>query len=200
MKKHVDIDLDFDRDSDIDEQALDVEWLEQTRLAVKYAKNSAYWNDKVRRLEERKKIIRSQIIIRANKSPSKTLGKDKPTASDFEAYYRSQPEYIEAVDALNDAMEEAEYAEIAKNEICYTKKKALENLVILHGQQYFAGPSVPRDLSQERIVSERHKSANARIRIGSRREQEPEEREPEEKEPTPPPEDITKGGFTRTRK
>jgi hypothetical protein len=29
------------------------------------------------------------------------------------------------------------------------RKSALENLVKLHGQQYFAGPMVPRDLTHE---------------------------------------------------
>ena len=31
-----------------------------------------------------------------------------------------------------------------------SKKDALENLVKLHGQQYFAGPKMPRDISWER--------------------------------------------------
>ena len=43
------------------------------------------------------------------------------------------------------------------------QKTALENLVKLHGQQYFAGPSVPRDLSKEWERHERQKSVDAGV-------------------------------------
>jgi hypothetical protein len=45
-------------------------------------------------------------------------------------------------------------AEVAKNEFSFTRKAALENLVQLHGQNYFAGPKVPRNLSKERDEKE----------------------------------------------
>jgi len=158
-------DIDYERDVVIDESALDVEWLNQPALALKYARLSAYWNDKVRRLDERKKTIRSELILKVNGDPGKLLGKDKPNAGDIEAYYRAQPEYIAVVEELNDATAEAEYATLAKDEICYTRKKALENLVVLHGQQYFAGPTVPRDLSAEYRASESQRRSNAKVKI-----------------------------------
>ena len=37
------------------------------------------------------------------------------------------------------------------------KKSALENLVKLHGQMYFAGPSIPRDLDKEWEKREKEK-------------------------------------------
>ncbi|MFA5525873.1 MAG: hypothetical protein WC992_03520 [Acholeplasmataceae bacterium] len=160
-----DNDIDYERDVRIDESALDVEWLNQPSLALKYARLSAYWNDMVRRLDERKKTIRSELILKVNANPAALLGKDKPNAGDIEAYYRADTGYQSVVSELNDAMKESEYANLAKDEICYTRKKALENLVVLHGQQYFAGPTVPRDLSAEYRRKESQRVTNAKIKI-----------------------------------
>lgn len=45
------------------------------------------------------------------------------------------------------------------------RKAALENLVKLHGQNYFAGPSIPRDLNKEWVDSEKQKMSNKKIVI-----------------------------------
>ena len=63
--------------------------------------------------------------------------------------------------------EELEYAELAFQEIAWTRKKSLENLVILHGQQYFAGPKMPRNISEEREIKQ--KSVNEKIGSGLKR-------------------------------
>jgi hypothetical protein len=47
----------------------------------------------------------------------------------------------------------------------YMKKEALENLVQLFGQQYFAGPKMPRDLSKKRARKEQQKETNKSINI-----------------------------------
>ena len=43
------------------------------------------------------------------------------------------------------------------------RKDALENLVRLHGQQYFAGPKVPHDISELR--ESRQKKVNQSVNI-----------------------------------
>jgi len=139
----------FEKDCQIDDQSLDIEWLEQASLGIKYCKYLAYLKDKQRQLEEEKKTIRSELILQANREPAKCCGKDKPNAADIEAFYRVNTRYQEVVEELNNVTYEAEFAEMAKTEICWTRKSALENLVKLHGLQYFAGPSVPRDLQTE---------------------------------------------------
>ena len=45
------------------------------------------------------------------------------------------------------------------------RKESLENLVRLHGQHYFAGPKIPRDLSSEVEQHKIRKESNAKIRI-----------------------------------
>ena len=67
----------------------------------------------------------------------------------MDAYIRNH-EDVKALERLVlDRRTELAYAEVAKNEITYTKKAALEHLVTLHGQKYFAGPVVPRNLEEE---------------------------------------------------
>lgn len=155
--------LDFDKDLRIDPDSLDVEWLEQAPLAMRYAKHLVQCHSKVRQLEEQKKTVRSELILQANRDPEKCLGKEKPNAADIEAYYRNHDDYKDVIEQLNKALEEAEYTELAKNEVSFTRKAALENLVKLHAAQYFAGPSVPRDLNKEWEKHEKQRNADADI-------------------------------------
>ncbi len=156
--------MDFEKDMYIDESALDVEWLGQAALALKYGKHLAELNHKLRQAEERKKTVRSELIQQANRNPEQCCDKAKPNANDIEAYYRTHEEYMVCIDELLKIQYEVEYAEVAKNEIAFTRKKALEYLVMLHGQQYFAGPKVPRDLSKE--WENKIKDQNAAEKIG----------------------------------
>ncbi len=141
--------VDYEADMHIDETALDVEWLLQAELAIKYGQFYTEHVRMCRRAEERKKIVRSELIRKVAEDPMGCCGKAKPTSGDVEAYYRTHPTYKEAVDAFIEVEYEKNMAEIAKNEIMFTRKAALEHLVTLHGQQYFAGPRVPRNLTKE---------------------------------------------------
>lgn len=145
----MDNDLNYEQDMMIDHTALDVEWLDQASLALKYGRHVIDLRHQLQMAEEEVKTVRSELVDSVNRNPKSTTGKEKPTATDIEAYYRKHPDYKEAVKEKLDLEAEVNMAEIAKNEIVYTRKQALENLVILHGQQYFAGPSVPRDLNKE---------------------------------------------------
>lgn len=139
--------MDYEKDIRIDETALDIEWLEQATLAMKYGRIWADQKKVVTNAEEKIKIVRAELIKEANENPVKCCNKDKPNAADIEAYYRGHKKHKMAKDEWVEAQYELDMAEVAKNEISFTRKAALENLVRLHGQQYFAGPSVPHDLS-----------------------------------------------------
>jgi hypothetical protein len=75
-----------------------------------------------------------------------------------------QPEYKDAIDQFLNAKYEYDMAMAAVRAIDQ-KKTALENLVRLHGQQYFAGPSVPRDLTKEWEKTESQKQTNKKVSI-----------------------------------
>lgn len=158
--------MNYEKDIVIDCDALDVEWLEQAELAVKYGKYWARCKDRVTRAEENIKLIRSELIAEANDEPVKCCNKERPNAADIEAYYRRDKRHIEAKDEWMEALNELNIAEVVKNEISFTRKAALENLVILHGQQYFAGPSVARNLNKERELKQaKRQEINTRVRL-----------------------------------
>ncbi len=152
--------MDYEKDITIDENALDIEWLDQASLALKYAKHLTQLKARVARLEEKKKTKRSELILEVNENPIELMNKKTPNAADIEAYYRTDEEYKEIIKELLLVQEEAEFAELAFQEIAWTRKKSLEYLVILHGQQYFAGPKIPRDLSKEWEQREQQKRSD----------------------------------------
>jgi hypothetical protein len=161
--------MNYEKDSTIDPSALDVEWIEQPNLARKYGKHYAECVRTLAQAEESVKIIRSELIAEANTNPRKCCGKEKPNAADIEAYYRNSDLHKAAKTAWIDAEYELNMAEAAKTAITYGKKSALENLVKLHGQSYFAGPSVPRDLSKEWESKENQKSVDSKVKITRRK-------------------------------
>jgi hypothetical protein len=161
--------INYKEDVKIDFDNLDLEWVDQPELARRYARHLSSLKREVGRLEEKKKTIRSALINEINRDPAKYTGKDRPNAADIEAAYRTDKEYIETVEELLDAQEEAEYGEHVYNEISFTKKKALEQLVQLYISQYFAGPSVPRNLREEYMkkkeeMEKKQKAVNIGIR------------------------------------
>jgi hypothetical protein len=159
--------MNYENDVEIDETALDVEWLDQAALGLKYGQHVAHLHKIMALAEEKKKTIRSELIMEANEHPEKCCRKEKPNANDIEAYYRNNEKYKAVVAELLDAQYEAEYAEVAKSEICFTRKAALENLVRLHAQMYFAGPKVPRDIHKE--WEQRQKKANENVTVRRRK-------------------------------
>ena len=158
-------DIDYERDRKIDPLALDVEWLGQPDLAMKYGKHLVDIRMREELAHERLKVVRSEIIIEVNEDPEGTLGKAKPNAADIEAYYRVQKKYKEAKEEWIKAKAELEFAEIAFKEISVTRKRSLENLVTLHGQMYFAGPKVPRDLGKEWAEKQKTVASNKKIKM-----------------------------------
>ncbi len=144
------MDIDYKRDIHIDENALDVEWLEQPNLALRYGNHLANKRNEVSDLKERLEFEEAELTNRVNADPEGCTGKQKVYKPDLEAYFWTVDSYKKIREELKKAKSELEYAELAYQEIAYTRKKALEQLVTLHGQQYFAAPKVPRDLHKER--------------------------------------------------
>jgi len=153
--------MNYEEDIQIDETALDVEWLEQASLAMKYGRHYAECRRRFTEAEEKVKVVRAELIKRANSDPVRFCKKEKPNVADIEAYYRKHTKHITAKEEWMEAMYELNMAEVAKNEISFTRKVALENLVKLYIAQYFAGPNIPRDLNWE--MKEKRKKMNAEV-------------------------------------
>lgn len=141
--------VDYHKDMKIDPDALDIECLEHSIKALEYIELAVKLRKEERYADERVKTKRSELIEQANEDPEGCCNKAKPNMNDIEAYWRNHPDYIELKDKWIEAAAEADFADLAQKEFSYGRKKALENLVVLYGQSYFAGPKTPRDLGKE---------------------------------------------------
>lgn len=158
--------MNYAEDLKINPDQLDVEWLEQSLRFHTYSSKSAEANRIVRKCDELVKVIRSELILEASAKGESVLGEGvKPTAPNIEAYYRNHAEYKKAKTALHDAQYQQEMLTNAVFAF-HQRKSALENLTRLHGQNYFASPTLPRDLSEEYKEKQKEKiQAQKRERI-----------------------------------
>jgi len=154
--------LNYEEDMFIDETSLEVECLEQSTLTIVYGKHWSALQEKVDVVEEELKLIKSTLIEKAHKHPDKYLGEGiKPTGPIVEAFYRNHKKHTKAKENWISLKRQTRDAEIAYKAISYTRKAMLEELIKLHGQQYFAGPAVPGDITKKR--EERQSAMNKKI-------------------------------------
>lgn len=160
--------MSYDDDIVIDETALDVEWLEQPRMMLKYAKLVAKAQYDLDLAKEERDSVKARLDKRIREDPEGhgvVAGSRGVTEGSIAAAVQVHPEY----DKVNQAYMSSVYEHNVASGVVRAfdqRKSALENLVRLHGQQYFAGPSVPRDLSEER--KRRDSDANGRVRMRRR--------------------------------
>jgi len=139
--------MNYEDDISIDESALDVEWLRQPELMMKYGREAAQKRKDMDLAKEKLDLIRSKLDKEIRENPE-SRGLVKITEAAIQNTILLQPEYQSASNDYISAKYEYEVIMVAVKAM-EAKKSALENLVRLHGQQYFAGPKVPRDLEKE---------------------------------------------------
>ena len=159
-------DLTWDADVAIDQSALDVEWLEQAPLMMKYGRHMAERKSEMDLCKEQTDAIRASLDSEVRATPEK-FGLAKITETAINNVILLHPDFQEIQDQYAKARYEYEMARVALSAI-ECRKTALENLVKLHGQMYFAGPSVPRDLDKAWVEREKEKRVNAGIKITPR--------------------------------
>lgn len=155
--------MDYLNDIKIDLHALDREWLNLPFQIAEYGEKCAKAKKKMLKSQEKVKTIRSEIVLEVNRNPN-LMGKgQKATGVNVEAYYRDHPDHqdakVESIQAEHDydVLQGAVFAFQAK-------KQALENLVKLHGMDYFSEPHVKDD----EVTTEARKSRK-RKRVKRRR-------------------------------
>jgi len=151
--------MNYEKEIIIDCDALDLEWLEQPRLFMKYAKHSAQCMRTLDEAKERLDVAKAEEDKNIRENPE-DYGIAKITEAVVQATILTTPAYKEANAAFIEAKYEADIARSAVNAF-NQRKDALENLVRLHGQQYFAGPRVPRNIKEE--SDKRKEALNSRI-------------------------------------
>ena len=162
------MDLDYERDIVIDHTALDVEWVQQPTLMLRYAEHAALMKKEMDETKERFDLRKAQIEMKVRGDPE-GYGVTKVTESAIQSIILQQPEYQLVAKEYIDARYEYDVATAAVRAIDQ-RKTALENLVRLLLGAYFAGPQAPRDLSQEWEKYAQQRASNTRIRIGRKEE------------------------------
>ncbi len=165
--------LNYEEDVRIDADALDVEWLKQSESMGAYCKYQAQTKKEVDEAKERVEIGKARIEMQIRTAPDK-YGLPKVTEGAIQSTILLQDEYQQLVQEYTDAKYENDIA-IAAVRAIDQKKTALENLVKLLGQSYFAGPQSPRDLSRERLEEKERKEKNAKVKMQRRREKKEQE-------------------------
>jgi hypothetical protein len=144
--------MNYENDITIDDSALDIEWLEQPKLMLKYAQYAAQTSMERDILKERVDVVKAELDAEIRTNPEK-FGLAKITEGAVFNTILVQKEYQQIMKDYLQSKYEADVAKGAVNAFEH-RKNALENLVKLFGQQYFAGPKMPRNLSEERQYRE----------------------------------------------
>ena len=178
--------FDYEQDLNIDPDALDVEWLGQANTFMKYSREAANMKMEVGKAKELVDVTRAalEFAIRDDPEAFKDLpekktesvinsaialaGQGKLEAIGAKANYVDplMKDYQEALHALNEAQRDYDYVQAAVRSMDH-KRTALENLVKLAQQNYFATPDEPRDLSKEAQKRATREGAASKMRNNS---------------------------------
>jgi len=153
--------MNYEEDIRIDETALDVEWLRQASLMMKYSKHLAHLLHEKDLVKVDLDLVKARLDKSIRTKPS-NYGIDKITETVVTNTIITQEDYLEAQAAYMQAEYEVNIAQAAVNAF-NARKTALENLVRLFGQQYFAGPTIPHNLTKEWEERTRQSNANAKV-------------------------------------
>lgn len=156
--------LDYEQDVKIDERALDIEWLEQPRLMKRYCSYAAQAERELDLAKLALDVEKATLDQEIRTNPEQ-FGISKITEPAVSNTIITNNRYQTMMKRWIDAKYEARLAQDAVRSIDQ-RKTALENLVKLHGMSYFAGPTAPRNLSEEREM--RNRSANQKVTMRRR--------------------------------
>lgn len=135
--------LDYEKDVSIDAEALDVEWINQPRIYMKWAKLASLAEDAMKKAKENIDFVDS-----TNDKEFRNMNTGvKFTEAMVKAYVETHKLHEEATNKFHDAVYKYNICNNAVRAMDH-KKTSLENLVRLWGGAYFAGPKEPRDLKK----------------------------------------------------
>ncbi len=159
--------MNYEQDIKIDESSLDIELLEQASLFMKYSKNLAGEQLTRDKLSVELDLKKAELDKAIRTNPEK-YGIEKITENAVSNTIITQKDYQDVQSRFMQAKYEADIA-LSAVRAFDMRKSMLENLVKLNGQQYFAGPKVPRDLSAEREEHQKNIDSNIAKRMQRKR-------------------------------
>jgi len=152
--------LNYEQDVKISSDDLDIECLEQPTLMLKYCRNEAEKEKEFDLKKTELDLVKSELDKHIRENPEKFDITVKLTEAVITNTIISNKQYKRIYHDYIDAKFEYNVAKGAVKAVT-SRDKQLDNLTRLHGQQYFAGPSTPRDLSKE--YEKRKARTNAKI-------------------------------------
>jgi hypothetical protein len=134
----------FENDRKIDPSSLDLVAATQSEVFFYWAQRAV----EARMASDRAKLafdlVESRLKLQARANPA-DFGLAKVTESGVDEVVKVNKEYLAAQEEYLKAREESLLLDWAVQAL-EQRKRMIEVLVTLHGQQYFAGPSVPNNL------------------------------------------------------
>ena len=162
--------FDYEKEIEIDPEALDIEWLQQPVLFLKYSEAAAQARKEVDFAKEKLDVVRARLDKSIREAPEQ-YGVKKITEAVVANTVLTQDEYREAYKEMVNAKYQADL--LTKVVQAFDQRKsALENLVRLYGQGYFSGPQEPRDINIEWEKRIKDKVVQGKIRRRMRRNNE----------------------------
>lgn len=146
---------------EINELKLDQEWLGQPNMVWEYAKKKALANKRVSEAKAALKVTIAELSKAIRAEPLE-YGLDKVTESTVENTILLQKEHRVDQQALIDAEYNADILGAAVAAL-QDRRRALEGLVELHGQNYFSDPR-PGPHSKEGVEENTKRHARTRAR------------------------------------
>lgn len=158
--------MNYEKDVAIDGEALDQEWLRQPSIMMEYCKHSAKCQMELDASKEMLDVVKAGLDKAIRENPER-YDINKVTETVIMNTVIVQEAYTEAYGEYLKVKYEADIAKAAVRAI-EQRKDALENLVRLYGQQYFAGPKMPLEINREWERQEKEKVSNKNVIIRRR--------------------------------
>lgn len=159
--------MSYESDMYIDQDALDVEWLHQPALMMKYTNLQANARREIDRQKEAVAVMKAQIGKDIRDDPDR-YRIEKITDKVVEAAILLEERYQTINSELIDVQYEYQMLNGAVAAV-EQRKAALEGMSKLLGLQYFAGPKVPRNLNDEVAKRNRQGRVDSTVKMKRRR-------------------------------
>ena len=141
---------------EMDLNCLDEMWLEQPRLYHRYAKKLATAKQKLEEDKAELELCKAELDRDIRSNPA-NFNLEKITENVVSNTIITQERYRSLQAQLLDTKHEVDVLQAAVTTLDH-RKRALENLVSLHGQDYFSTPR-PKDNTSKEAIEETEKTA-----------------------------------------
>lgn len=138
---------DFDDNVSINMDALHESWADQALRMLHWCKKAAKYRDQMDTAKSLMVLVEAEEGAKARSDPA-AAGISSAAAKPVEDYVVATPRYQEAQEAYLLAKKRLSLADGVVTALEH-RKKALESLVFLHGQQYFAAPQARNEAAEE---------------------------------------------------